>query len=87
MHCVAGDGVGIIAGAVLSSVFGITGLAEGSGHRVQQRAADALHRVHPRCHDRPQLGQRRRPQVGAAQAQPRRVARLERREADGLPML
>jgi hypothetical protein len=28
MHCVAGDGVGIIAGAVLSSVFGITGLAE-----------------------------------------------------------
>jgi hypothetical protein len=28
MHCVAGDGVGIIAGAVLSSVFGIAGLAE-----------------------------------------------------------
>jgi Domain of unknown function (DUF4396) len=28
MHCVAGDGVGIIAGAVLSSVFGIVGLAE-----------------------------------------------------------
>jgi Domain of unknown function (DUF4396) len=28
MHCVAGDGVGILAGAVLSSVFGLTGLAE-----------------------------------------------------------
>jgi hypothetical protein len=28
MHCVAGDGVGIIAGAVLSSVLGIVGLAE-----------------------------------------------------------
>ena len=28
MHCVAGDGVGILAGAVLSSVFGIAGLAE-----------------------------------------------------------
>jgi hypothetical protein len=28
MHCVAGDGVGIIAGAVLSSVFGIAGLLE-----------------------------------------------------------
>src|SRR5262245_21096695 len=28
MHCVAGDGVGIIAGAALSSVFGLTGLAE-----------------------------------------------------------
>jgi hypothetical protein len=28
MHCVAGDGVGIIAGAVLSSAFGIVGLAE-----------------------------------------------------------
>jgi hypothetical protein len=28
MHCVAGDGVGIIAGAVLSSAFGIAGLAE-----------------------------------------------------------
>src|SRR5438445_13061723 len=28
MHCVAGDGVGIIAGAVLSSVFGLAGLAE-----------------------------------------------------------
>jgi hypothetical protein len=28
MHCVAGDGVGIIAGAVLSSLLGIAGLAE-----------------------------------------------------------
>jgi hypothetical protein len=28
MHCVAGDGVGILAGAVLSSVFGLGGLAE-----------------------------------------------------------
>ena len=28
MHCVAGDGVGILAGAVLSTVFGLTGLAE-----------------------------------------------------------
>ncbi len=28
MHCVAGDGIGIIAGAVIASVFGITGLAE-----------------------------------------------------------
>jgi Domain of unknown function (DUF4396) len=28
MHCVAGDGVGILAGAVLASVFGIAGLAE-----------------------------------------------------------
>jgi hypothetical protein len=28
MHCVAGDGVGIVAGAVLASVLGITGLAE-----------------------------------------------------------
>src|SRR6266851_1387409 len=28
MHCVAGDGVGILAGAVLSSVFGLAGLAE-----------------------------------------------------------
>jgi hypothetical protein len=28
MHCVAGDGIGIIAGAVLSGVFGIAGLAE-----------------------------------------------------------
>ncbi len=28
MHCVAGDGIGILAGAVLSSVFGLTGLAE-----------------------------------------------------------
>src|SRR5580704_18174355 len=28
MHCVAGDGVGIIAGAVIASVFGITGLKE-----------------------------------------------------------
>jgi hypothetical protein len=28
MHCVAGDGVGIIAGAVLSSALGIAGLAE-----------------------------------------------------------
>jgi hypothetical protein len=28
MHCVAGDGVGILAGAVLSSVLGLTGIAE-----------------------------------------------------------
>jgi hypothetical protein len=28
MHCVAGDGVGILAGAVLSSILGITGIAE-----------------------------------------------------------
>src|SRR5262249_43223501 len=28
MHCIAGDGVGILAGAVLSSVFGLAGLAE-----------------------------------------------------------
>src|ERR1700731_1531690 len=28
MHCVAGDGVGILAGAVLSSTFGISGMAE-----------------------------------------------------------
>jgi len=28
MHCVAGDGVGILAGAVLSSVVGLTGLVE-----------------------------------------------------------
>src|SRR6266404_4125148 len=28
MHCVAGDGVGIIAGAMLASFFGLTGLAE-----------------------------------------------------------
>ncbi|HEX9523238.1 MAG TPA: DUF4396 domain-containing protein [Reyranella sp.] len=28
MHCVAGDGVGILAGAVLSSVLGISGIAE-----------------------------------------------------------
>jgi hypothetical protein len=28
MHCVAGDGVGILAGAALSSVFGLAGLAE-----------------------------------------------------------
>src|SRR5215471_1668450 len=28
MHCVAGDGVGIIAGAVLSSVLGLAGPAE-----------------------------------------------------------
>src|SRR5262245_27581097 len=28
MHCVAGDGVGILAGAVLSSVFGLAGLVE-----------------------------------------------------------
>ncbi len=28
MHCVAGDGVGILAGAVLSSVFGLSGLVE-----------------------------------------------------------
>ena len=28
MHCVAGDGVGILAGAVLASVLGLAGLAE-----------------------------------------------------------
>src|SRR6516225_6315476 len=28
MHCVAGDGVGILAGAVLSSIFGLAGLVE-----------------------------------------------------------
>ena len=28
MHCVAGDGVGILAGAVLSKALGLTGLAE-----------------------------------------------------------
>jgi hypothetical protein len=28
MHCVAGDGVGILAGAVLSRVLGLEGLAE-----------------------------------------------------------
>src|SRR5215471_17889769 len=28
MHCVAGDGVGIIAGAILASLFGLKGLAE-----------------------------------------------------------
>jgi Domain of unknown function (DUF4396) len=28
MHCVAGDGLGILAGAVISSVVGIAGLAE-----------------------------------------------------------
>jgi len=28
MHCVAGDGVGILAGAVISSAVGLTGLAE-----------------------------------------------------------
>jgi hypothetical protein len=28
MHCVAGDGVGILAGAVISSVFGIGGVTE-----------------------------------------------------------
>jgi hypothetical protein len=28
MHCVAGDGVGILAGAVISSVLGLTGLVE-----------------------------------------------------------
>jgi hypothetical protein len=28
MHCVAGDGVGILAGAVLASALGLTGLAE-----------------------------------------------------------
>jgi hypothetical protein len=28
MHCVAGDGVGILAGAVLSSLFGLRGAAE-----------------------------------------------------------
>jgi hypothetical protein len=28
MHCVAGDGVGILAGAVLGSIFGLAGLVE-----------------------------------------------------------
>ena len=28
MHCVAGDGVGIIVGAILASLFGLKGLAE-----------------------------------------------------------
>src|SRR5271169_1702233 len=28
MHCVAGDGVGILAGAVLSSALGLTGVSE-----------------------------------------------------------
>jgi hypothetical protein len=28
MHCVAGDGVGILVGAVLSSLLGLTGLAD-----------------------------------------------------------
>src|ERR1700682_701282 len=28
MHCVAGDGVGILAGAVLASVLGLTGVSE-----------------------------------------------------------
>jgi hypothetical protein len=28
MHCVAGDGVGILAGAVISSIVGLSGLAE-----------------------------------------------------------
>src|SRR5215469_9935513 len=28
MHCVAGDGLGILIGAVLSSVFGLSGLPE-----------------------------------------------------------
>src|SRR5580658_3561752 len=28
MHCVAGDGVGILAGAVLARIFGLTGLPE-----------------------------------------------------------
>ena len=28
MHCAAGDGVGILAGAVLASAFQVTGLAE-----------------------------------------------------------
>src|ERR1700745_3173020 len=28
MHCVAGDGIGILDGAALSSVFGLAGLAE-----------------------------------------------------------
>jgi hypothetical protein len=28
MHCVAGDGIGILAGAVLARVFGLTGLPE-----------------------------------------------------------
>src|SRR5271168_2413600 len=28
MHCVAGDGIGILAGAVLARVFGLTGLRE-----------------------------------------------------------
>src|SRR5215468_1688243 len=28
MHCVAGDGVGILAGAMIASLFGFTGLAQ-----------------------------------------------------------
>ena len=28
MHCVAGDGVGILAGAVLSSILGLAGITE-----------------------------------------------------------
>jgi hypothetical protein len=28
MHCVAGDGVGILAGAVLAGILGLTGAAE-----------------------------------------------------------
>ena len=28
MHCVAGDGIGILAGAVLASIFGLAGLTE-----------------------------------------------------------
>lgn len=28
MHCVAGDGIGILAGAVLATTLGIAGLAE-----------------------------------------------------------
>jgi hypothetical protein len=28
MHCVAGDGVGILAGAVLARILGLTGAAE-----------------------------------------------------------
>jgi hypothetical protein len=32
MHCVAGDGVGILAGAVLSSIFGLAGLSRWSSN-------------------------------------------------------
>jgi hypothetical protein len=28
MHCVAGDGVGIVAGAAISSIFGLRGPSE-----------------------------------------------------------